>query len=158
MRGLIATFQETYKSFGSYFSEKFLAAPDAFKDLSRKAEEAAASFNMQAVGLAPDKIQGFFDSLKSEAKKLQLEIPVIAKIAQVVGMDLASSSLDQVLRGGPEAGRPGAAAEKTRELLLAGRRGRSPPEILGGPAADRHRHDQRVPLRGTRPARQAEDD
>ena len=112
MRGLIATFQETYKSFGSDFSEKFLAAPDAFKDLSRKAEEAAASFNMQAVGLCADKIQGFFDSLKSEAKKLQLEIPVIAKIAQVVGMDLASSSLHQVLGEAQKQADQGAAAEK----------------------------------------------
>jgi TP901 family phage tail tape measure protein len=118
-RELIAKFKETYESFGTDFSEKFKAAPDAFQDLQRKAEEVAASFNMSAVVLSPDKIQGFFDSLRAESRKLELEIPVVARIAKIVGLDLASASLKEVLDEAHKQNVRGAEAERANRDLRA---------------------------------------
>src|SRR5208283_5241131 len=85
-------FKKTYEGFGADFSEKFRAAPDAFKDLQRKAEEAGASFNIQAVTLAPDKIQAFFDTLQQEAANRVIKVPVMADVARVTGLSAATHS------------------------------------------------------------------
>ena len=81
---------------GEDFAKSFLSDPRAFESIQREAERSLASYNIEKIEATPDSLSHLYDSIKDQTRQMEIEIPVIADIARVTGMDVASVGVQKM--------------------------------------------------------------
>lgn len=79
------------------FVKSFLGDPRAFEALKREAERQLAGMNLKQVQAAPEAIAAMHDQLQSSLNQMKLDVPVIAKLEKITGLDIIADGLNKVL-------------------------------------------------------------
>ena len=94
---LIDTYATKYREYGKQdFGKAIMGDPKAFQSLRREAERALASQDFSRVLDSTAIIRDFYGRLREEAGKITLHVKVIGHMAELMGMDLVSSTPSQV--------------------------------------------------------------
>lgn len=79
------------------FVKSFLGDPRAFEALKREAERQLAGMNLKEIQAAPTAIAAMHDQLQGSLNEMKLEVPVLAKLEKITGLDIIADGLQKVL-------------------------------------------------------------
>jgi len=79
------------------FVKNFLGDPRAFEALKREAERQLAGMNLKEIQAAPTAIAAMRDQLQGSLNAMKLEVPVLAKLEKITGLDIIADGLQKVL-------------------------------------------------------------
>ena len=79
------------------FVKNFLGDPRAFEALKREAERQLAGMNLKEIQAAPTAIAAMHDQLQGSLNQMKLEVPVLAKLEKITGLDIIADGLNKVL-------------------------------------------------------------
>ncbi len=94
---LIDEFTRKYKQFSKEdFAKNFMGDTRAFESMKRELERTLAGVDLKVIKAAPEAIGGLYDQLQASADKIRLEVPAIARLEKITGMNILSDGIEKI--------------------------------------------------------------